>query len=134
MNNTCLVGRLTRDPELRHTANNIAVANFTVAINRPFKTEDGESEADFINCVAWRDRAENTAKFCRKGDMIGVVGRLQTRSYDDNEGNRRFITEVVCENVQFLEPKKDDTAKEQPTPSKPKPETPKDDYNDGLPF
>ncbi len=133
MNNTCLVGRLTRDPELRHTANNIAVANFTVAINRPFKNENDENDADFINCVAWRDRAENTAKFCRKGDMIGVVGRLQTRSYDDKEGNRRFITEVVCENVQFLEPKKDDTAKEQPKPRKPEPE-PETPTDDDLPF
>jgi single-strand DNA-binding protein len=105
MNRVILVGRLTRDPELRYTANDIPVVQFTVAVNRPYQSRTGERQADFINCVAWRNQAENLARYMRKGSLIGVEGMIQTRSYDDQNGVRRFITEVVCDNIQFLEPK-----------------------------
>ena len=106
LNRVVLVGRLTKDPDLRHTQSGVAVANFTVAVNRPFTNKDSnDREADFINCVAWRSRAENLAKFMSKGSMIGVDGRIQTRSFENNEGRRVFVTEVLAESVQFLEPK-----------------------------
>ncbi|AIC96522.1 MULTISPECIES: single-stranded DNA-binding protein [Shouchella] len=105
LNRVVLVGRLTRDPELRFTPNGVAVANFTLAVNRPFSNQQGEREADFINCVVWRKPAENVANFLKKGSLAGVDGRVQTRSYDNNEGKRVFITEVVAESVQFLEPR-----------------------------
>jgi len=113
MNRAILVGRLTKDPELRYTPNGVAVANFTVAVNRPFKNQAGEQEADFINCVAWRGTAENLANYQKKGNLIGIDGRIQTRSYEGNDGKRRYVTEVIAESVQFLEPKKDETTKQQ---------------------
>lgn len=105
LNRAVIVGRLTRDPDLRYTPNGVAVANFTVAANRPFKNQQGEQEADFINCVAWRNQAENLANYMKKGSLIGVDGRIQTRSYDNKDGNRVFVTEVLTENIQFLEPR-----------------------------
>jgi len=105
LNRVVLVGRLTRDPELRYTPNGVAVANFTLAVNRPFSNQQGERDADFINCVVWRKPAENVANFLKKGSLAGVDGRVQTRSYDNNEGRRVFVTEIVAESVQFLEPK-----------------------------
>ncbi|WP_017725817.1 single-stranded DNA-binding protein [Halalkalibacterium ligniniphilum] len=105
LNRVVLVGRLTRDPELRYTPNGVAVANFTLAVNRTFSNQQGEREADFINCVVWRKQAENVANFLKKGSLAGVDGRVQTRSYDNNEGKRVFITEIVAESVQFLEPR-----------------------------
>ncbi|ADU32541.1 single-stranded DNA-binding protein [Evansella cellulosilytica] len=105
INRVVLVGRLTKDPELRYTANGIAVASFTLAVNRPFSNQQGNREADFINCVIWRKPAENVANYLKKGSLAGVDGRLQTRSYDNNEGRRVFITEVVADSVQFLEPR-----------------------------
>ncbi|ARK32911.1 single-stranded DNA-binding protein [Halalkalibacter krulwichiae] len=105
LNRVVLVGRLTRDPELRYTPNGVAVANFTLAVNRAFSNQQGERDADFINCVIWRKQAENVANYLKKGSLAGVDGRIQTRSYDNNEGKRVFITEVVAESVQFLEPR-----------------------------
>lgn len=105
LNRTVLVGRLTRDPELRYTQSGQAVASFTLAVNRTFTNQQGEREADFINCVAWRNTAENIANHLKKGSMAGVDGRLQTRSYDDQSGRRVFVTELVVETVQFLDPK-----------------------------
>ncbi|MRG87967.1 single-stranded DNA-binding protein [Salinibacillus xinjiangensis] len=105
MNRVVLVGRLTKDPELRYTPNGVAVANFTVACNRPFSNQQGNREADFINCVVWRRTAENLANFMKKGSLIGVDGRIQTRSFDNQEGRRIFMTEVLAENIQFLESK-----------------------------
>ncbi len=102
MNTVNLIGRLTKDLELRYTSNNIAFCNFTIAINRPFKNESGENEVDFINCVAWRNTAENMSKYCGKGDQIGIIGRIQTRNYENNEGKRIYITEIACDSVQFL--------------------------------
>ncbi|MCK0469803.1 single-stranded DNA-binding protein [Halalkalibacter sp. APA_J-10(15)] len=105
LNRVVLVGRLTRDPELRYTPNGVAVANFTLAVNRTFSNRQGEREADFINCVVWQKQAENVANYLKKGSLAGVDGRIQTRSYDNNEGRRVFVTEVVAESVQFLEPR-----------------------------
>jgi len=105
LNRVVLVGRLTRDPDLRYTASGVAVANFTVACNRPFSKQQGEREADFINCVVWRKPAENLANFMSKGSLIGVDGRIQTRSYDGQDGKRVYVTEVVADSVQFLESK-----------------------------
>ncbi|WP_125710395.1 single-stranded DNA-binding protein [Companilactobacillus zhongbaensis] len=105
INRVVLVGRLTRDPELRYTANGAAVASFTVAVNRQFTNAQGEREADFINCVIWRKAAENFANFTRKGSLVGVDGRVQTRSYENQQGNRVYVTEVVVENFSLLESK-----------------------------
>ena len=106
MNRVVLVGRLTRDPELRYTPAGVAVANFTVAVNRPYRNEQGEQEADFINCVVWRKPAENLANYMKKGNLIGIEGRIQTRSYEGKDGKTVYVTEVVAENIQFLESKK----------------------------
>lgn len=105
LNRVVLVGRLTRDPELRYTPNGVAVANFTLAVNRPFTNQQGEREADFINIVVWRRQAENVANYLKKGNLAGVDGRVQTRSYENNQGQRVYVTEVMAESVQFLEPK-----------------------------
>ncbi|WHY72393.1 single-stranded DNA-binding protein [Fictibacillus enclensis] len=105
LNRVILVGRLTKDPELRYTPSGVAVANFTLAVNRTFTNQQGEREADFINCVIWRKPAENVANFLKKGSLAGVDGRIQTRSYDNNQGQRVYVTEVMAESVQFLEPK-----------------------------
>ncbi len=103
LNRVVLVGRLTRDPDLRYTASGVAVANFTIAANRPFRNQQGEQEADFINCVVWRKTAENLANYMKKGNMIGVDGRIQTRSYEGQDGKMVYVTEVMAENIQFLE-------------------------------
>ncbi|HAC1836240.1 TPA_asm: single-stranded DNA-binding protein [Listeria monocytogenes] len=105
MNRVVLVGRLTKDPELRYTPAGLAVTTFTLAVNRAFTNQNGEREADFIQCVVWRKPAENAANFLKKGSMAGVDGRIQTRNYEDSDGKRVFVTEVVAESVQFLEPK-----------------------------
>lgn len=105
LNRVVLVGRLTRDPELRYTPNGVAVANFTLAVNRTFSNRQGEREADFINCVVWQKQAENVANYLKKGSLAGVDGRIQTRNYENNEGRRVYVTEVVAESVQFLEPR-----------------------------
>ncbi|HDI4481000.1 TPA: single-stranded DNA-binding protein [Listeria monocytogenes] len=105
MNRVVLVGRLTKDPDLRYTPAGAAVATFTLAVNRPFKNAQGEQEADFINCVVWRKPAENVANFLKKGSLAGVDGRVQTRNYEGNDGKRVYVTEIVAESVQFLESK-----------------------------
>ncbi|HEM4801685.1 TPA: single-stranded DNA-binding protein [Streptococcus suis] len=103
INNVVLVGRMTRDAELRYTPSNQAVATFTLAVNRNFKNQDGEREADFVNCVIWRQQAENLANWAKKGALIGITGRIQTRSYDNQQGQRVYVTEVVAESFQLLE-------------------------------
>lgn len=103
INNAVLVGRLTRDPELRFTSNGSAVASFNLAVNRNFINQDGEREADFVNCVIWRKPAETLANYAKKGTLIGVVGRIQTRNYENQQGQKVFVTEVVCDNFQLLE-------------------------------
>ena len=103
INNAVLVGRMTRDAELRYTPQNVAVATFTLAVNRTFKSQNGEREADFINCVMWRQQAENLANWAKKGSLIGVTGRIQTRNYENNDGQRVYVTEVVADSFQMLE-------------------------------
>jgi single-strand DNA-binding protein len=103
INNVVLVGRMTRDAELRYTPSNVATATFTLAVNRTFKNQAGEREADFINCVIWRQQAENLANWAKKGALIGVTGRIQTRNYENAQGQRVYVTEVVAENFQMLE-------------------------------
>lgn len=107
INNTVLVGRMARDAELRYTPNNQAVATFTLAVNRNFKSQNGEREADFINCVIWRQQAENLANWAKKGALIGITGRIQTRNYENQQGQRVYVTEVVRNNFQLLESQKE---------------------------
>lgn len=108
INNVVLVGRLTKDPELKQTSSGIYFSNFTLAVNRSFKNDSGETEADFINCIVWRNQAENLCKYMKKGSQIGVEGRIQTRSYETEEG-MRYITEVVANSITFLESKAEKT-------------------------
>jgi single-strand DNA-binding protein len=103
MNRVVLVGRLTKDPELKYTPSGVAVCSFTLAVNRNFTNQAGEKDADFINCIVWRRPAENAANFLKKGSLAGVDGRLQTRNFEGQDGRRVFMTEVVAESVQFLE-------------------------------
>lgn len=107
LNSVCLVGRLTKDPELRYTPNNQAVATFSLAVNRNFKSQNGEREADFINCVIWRQQAENLANWAKKGALIGITGIIQTRSYENQQGRRVYVTEVVANDFQLLESRKE---------------------------
>lgn len=103
MNKVVLIGRLTRDPDLRYPSSNIPVANFTVAVNRNFTNQNGEREADFINVIVWRKQAENVKKYIGKGSLVAIEGRIQTRNYEGSDGKRVYVTEVVADNVQFLE-------------------------------
>ncbi|HFI0255057.1 TPA: single-stranded DNA-binding protein [Streptococcus suis] len=109
INNVVLIGRLTRDVELRYTPSNVASATFTLAVNRNFKNAAGDREADFVNCVMWRQQAENLANWAKKGHLIAITGRIQTRSYDNQQGQRVYVTEVVAESFQVLE-KRDNSA------------------------
>ncbi|UTH13316.1 single-stranded DNA-binding protein [Macrococcus equipercicus] len=105
INRVVLVGRLTKDPEYRVTPSGVAVATFTLAVNRNFTNAQGERQADFLNCIIFRKQAENVNAYLSKGNLAGVDGRLQSRSYDNQEGRKVYVTEVVCDSVQFLEPK-----------------------------
>jgi single-strand DNA-binding protein len=102
MNKVVLIGRLTRDPELRYTGSNTPVATFSLAVNRNFSNQNGEREADFINIVVWRKQAENVKNYLTQGSQVAIDGRIQTRSYDDQDGKKRYVTEVVADNVEFL--------------------------------
>jgi single-strand DNA-binding protein len=104
MNRVELIGRITRDPELRYTGSNIATTRFTLAVNRPFQGQNGEQGTDFINIVVWRKQAENVKKYCSKGSLVAVEGRIQTGSYE-KDGQRVYTTDVVADSVQFLESK-----------------------------
>ena len=106
INQVVLVGRLTKEVNLKYTPSNQAVATFSLAVNRNFKSQNGEREADFINCVIWRQQAENLANWVKKGDLIGITGRIQTRSYENQQGQRVYVTEVVAEQFQLLESRK----------------------------
>lgn len=103
LNKAILIGRLTRDPELRSTSNDISVTSFTVAVDRNFTNQQGEKETDFIPVVAWRKLAETCAKYLEKGRLVAVSGRMQVRSYEAKDGSKRYVTEVVADEVQFLE-------------------------------
>ncbi|MER2111142.1 MAG: single-stranded DNA-binding protein [Solibacillus isronensis] len=103
INRVVLVGRLTKDPELRYTPSGVPMARFTIAVNRTFSNEQGEREADFISCIAWRKQAENLANFMKKGNLIGVEGRIQTGSFEGQDGKRVYTTDVIADSIQFLE-------------------------------
>ncbi len=107
MNKVILIGRLTKDPELKTIGSGVATVAFSIAVQRSFTNQNGEREADFINCVAWRRQAENISKYCTKGTQVAVEGRIQTRSYDAQDGTKRYVTEVICDNVTFLGSKGD---------------------------
>jgi len=106
INNVVVVGRLTRAVDLRYTSNGTAYASFTLAADRDFKNQNGERETDFINCVMWRKPAENLANYTKKGSLIGIEGRIQTRNYDNQQGQRVYVTEVLAEKFSFLESSK----------------------------
>jgi len=130
-----LIGRLTRDAELRYTQTNIATAQFNIACNRNFKNANDEYDADFINCVMWREQAERFCNWTRKGMLVGIVGRIQTRSYENQQGQRVYVTEVVAENFQILE-KRDNTANQNSMTEQMPPSytSPMDITDDKLPF
>ncbi len=102
MNKVILIGRLTKDPEMRTTSSGISVATFTLAVNRPFTDQSGERQADFINCVVWRKPAETLCKYVKKGQELAVEGSMQTRSYDHQDGSKRYVTEVICDRFDFI--------------------------------
>ena len=136
INNVVLIGRLTRDVELRYTPTNVAVATFTLAVNRNFTNADGEREADFINCIMWRQQAENLANWTKKGMLVGITGRIQTRSYENQQGQRVYVTEVVAESFQVLE-KRDNAANKSSLDNQMPPNfsgQPMDISDDDLPF
>lgn len=113
INQVTLVGRLTKDPELKKTPEGNSVAHVTLAVSRHFRNQNGEIEADFVQCALWRKAAENTCQYCRKGSVVGITGRLQTRHYDNKEGKRVYVTEVVVETIRFLSAKPHDVVTEQ---------------------
>ena len=121
MNKAILVGNLTKDPELKTTSSGVSFTNFTVACTRRFANQQGVREADFINCVAWRQQAEFVARYFTKGSRIGVEGTIQTRSYDAQDGSKRYVTEVVVDNVEFVGSRSENTARRDdiPAPSEP---------------
>ena len=135
INNATLIGRLTRDAELRYTPSNIATAQFNIACNRNFKNSNDEYDADFINCVMWREQAERFCNWTRKGMLVGIVGRIQTRSYENQQGQCVYVTEVVAENFQILE-KRDNTANQNSMTEQMPPSytSPMDITDDKLPF
>ena len=105
MNKAILIGRLTRDPELRTTPTGRNVCQFSIAVNRTYTNASGEREADFINCVVWDKQAENLVKYQKKGNQIAVEGRIQTRNYDDKDGKKVYVTEILASNISFLDAK-----------------------------
>ena len=102
MNKAIIIGRLVRNPEMRTTSSGINSTTFTVAVSRNYTNPNGERDTDFLNCVAWRKQAENIAKYCNKGSQVAVEGRIQTRSYDAQDGTKRYVTEIIADNVTFL--------------------------------
>lgn len=135
INNVTLVGRLTKDVELKYTPSNVANVSFTLAVNRTFKNANGEREADFINCVIWRQAAENFANWVKKGALIGITGRIQTRNYENQQGQRVYITEVVAENFQMLESRSQQQGQQQSQPQQSKQQSSTPDFGrDSDPF
>lgn len=139
LNRVILIGRLTKNPELRYTPAGVAVSQFTLAVDRPFSSQGGEREADFIPVVTWRQLAETCANYLRKGRLTAVEGRIQVRNYENNEGRRIYVTEVIADNVRFLE--RNQTTEEEPNPNgEYHPDTFEGDYkpidinDDRLPF
>lgn len=136
INNVVLIGRLTRDVELRYTPQNQAVGQFTLAVNRNFKNQNGEYDADFINCVIWGKLAENFANWAKKGNLVGITGRIQTRNYENQQGQRVYVTEVVIDSFRSLE-KRDNSANRNSMEEQMPPSFENSQMNipdDGLPF
>ena len=136
INNVVLIGRLTRDVELRYTPQNQAVGQFTLAVNRNFKNQNGEYDADFINCVIWGKSAENFANWTKKGSLVGITGRVQTRNYENQQGQRVYVTEVVIDSFRSLE-KRDNSANRNSMDEQMPPSFESNQMNipdDGLPF
>lgn len=119
MNKSILIGRLTKDPELRYNDKNKAITNFTVAVHRPYKNENGEYDADFILCKSFGARAETIGKFCRKGDLVGIEGSIRTGSYE-KDGQKMYSTEIMVDNVQFLSPNTNEPSNEKTGKNEPK--------------
>ena len=135
INNVTLVGRLAKDVELKYTPANQAVAQFTLAVNRTFKNANGEREADFINCVIWRQAAENFANWVKKGALIGITGRIQTRNYENQQGQRVYVTEVIADNFQMLESRSQQQGQQQSQPQQSKQQSSTPDFGrDSDPF
>ena len=136
INNVTLVGRLTKDVELKYTPSNVANVSFTLAVNRTFKNANGEREADFINCVIWRQAAENFANWAKKGALIGITGRIQTRNYENQQGQRVYVTEVIAENFQMLESRNQQQGQQQAQPQQAKQQQAKqpDPFAGGTPM
>ena len=137
MNKVILIGNLSKDIELTTTSSGLSVARFTIAVQRSYANENGEREADFINCVVWRNQAENLYKYCHKGDKIAVTGSIQTRSYDAQDGTKRYVTEVIADHIEFLNTKRNND--EAPAPAEQKQPDPKKEpiplpEDDELPF
>lgn len=132
MNKVELIGRLTKDPEIRTTANQVAFCNFTLAVDRSFKDSNGQRQADFINCVAWRQTATFIQKYFRKGNRLAVIGSIQTRSYEDKNGQKVFVTEVIADEAEFVE----SNNAQAPAPARqaPEPEPQAQEEGGGLPF
>lgn len=107
MNKVVLIGNLTKDPDFMTTPTDVSVVRFTIAVSRRFQNAYGERETDFINCVAWRNLADNITKYCHKGDKVAVAGSLQTRTYEANDGSKRYVTEIVADEVEFISTRKD---------------------------
>jgi single-strand DNA-binding protein len=134
LNRVVLIGRLTRDPELRYTPNGTATCTFNLAVERPFSNGNGEKETDFLNIVTWRQLAENCANYLKKGRLTAVEGRIQTRSYENNEGRRVYVTEIVADNVRFLERVKAEPNGDTPDDDSGTYSSPLDFSDDDLPF
>ena len=111
MNKVCLTGRTTKDIELKYNQNNVAITSFTLAVTRKFKNQNGEYESDFINCIAYKSTAELLNKYVKKGDLLGIEGRIQTRNYEKDE-KRVYVTEVIVDSIDFLQAKKDESKQE----------------------
>ena len=133
LNKVFMQGRLVADPELRHTPNGVAVASFRIAVDRDFKDKAGERQADFVNVITWRATAEFVSKFFSKGRMAIVEGKLQSRNYEDKDGNKRYAVEVIADNVYFGDSKKDQAAEKEPEFQPPQFTEYQDDDGD-LPF
>lgn len=130
MNKVYLIGNLTKDVELAQTPSGVNVAQFTIAVSRPYANANGDREADFHKCIAWRGLGERIAQYCKKGDKIAIVGSLQNRSYEDKNGGKRYVTEVVVSEAEFLTPKKTELERAKEPELEPIPE----DEQIGLPF
>lgn len=128
LNRVVLVGRMTRDPELRRTGTGTAVTSFTIAMNRNFTSQNGERQADFIPCVVWNKAAENVARYCAKGSLVGVDGRLQSRQYENQDGRRVTVIEVICDSVQFLETRSQASSRQVSQPNT----QPQNSFNDAF--